>query len=77
MMVVDADKQNARRHDCQEPRLQPDDIIVSIGGTPIAGMNFAQACCLFSTKSEMTTTTTSTSDEPGEEMIHAKLVVAR
>lgn len=75
MMVVDAIKQNTRHHpnNCDDESslllLQPDDIIVSIGGTNIAGLTFAQACAIFSTKSENV--------PDSETMIQAKIVVAR
>ena len=68
MMIVDAEKHNERRpKDSEEHLLQPGDIIVSIGGTPIAGMTFAEACAIFTTKSE----------KQGDSEIHAKLLVAR
>jgi hypothetical protein len=71
MLVVDAAKQNKFREKADSGNrgelLQPGDIIVSIGGTPIAGMAFAQACATFGTKAEKVDETT----------ICARLVVAR
>ena len=67
MVIVDAEKQNARRSGCDEPLLQPEDIVVSIGGTQIAGMTFAQACSIFAIKSE----------NNGDHEIRNTLVVAR
>jgi hypothetical protein len=73
MMVVDAVKQNGFRKTLEScidgvELLQPHDIIVQIGGTPIAGLTFSEACGVFSSKAEPI----------GEESrICAKLLVAR
>jgi hypothetical protein len=70
MMIVDAEKQN-ERHPTQESTvtllLQPEDIVVSIGGESIAGMTFADACGVFSKNAE-------TCQETGETRVEVKVV---
>lgn len=70
MLVVDATKQNAFREKAGPKYgtelLQPGDIVVSIGGTPLTNKTFAEACAIFGVKSEKS-----------NRFISAGLVVAR
>lgn len=51
MVVAGAEKQNARQpHATKEEKLEPGDIIISIGGQKIADLTFQDACSLFAKK---------------------------
>lgn len=77
--VLDPSPQNERQPRLQQQqhqsddekqvvRLQKDDILLTIAGTPIAGLSFAQACALFQ----------KCSTEPDQDgMIYCELTVAR
>ncbi|KAG7336899.1 hypothetical protein IV203_030460 [Nitzschia inconspicua] len=68
MMVSDAEKQNARRPEVKsEDKLQPGDIVISIGDKKLFGMFFTDACSLFGSESVKT----------NENMFQTQVLVAR